>query len=75
MRRKRPDGLIYHWQLSPARIVGQPVRVLDERRKPNLPMWDDHFLDTADIMEAITRTGQHKGCPTHPGAATGRGLE
>src|SRR2546428_13760787 len=57
---KERDGVIYHWQLNPARIVGQPVRVLDERRKPDLPLWDDHFLDTADVMEAITRQDSAK---------------
>ncbi len=57
---KARDGIIYHWQLHPARILGLPVRVLDERRKPDLPIWDDHFLDTADVMEAITRQDSTK---------------
>jgi predicted nucleic acid-binding Zn ribbon protein len=57
---KERDGVIYHWQLNPARVVGRPVRVLDERSKPDLPIWDDHFLDTADVMEAITRQDNAK---------------
>jgi len=50
------DGCIWHWQHNPTRIVGQPVRLLGGKpRQPQQSVWDEHFLDTADLMEAKNR--------------------
>lgn len=58
---KERDGIIYHWQLNPARISKRPVKIVSgQPRQPQLPLWDDHFLDTADVMEAITRQDSAK---------------
>jgi hypothetical protein len=49
------DGCIWHWQLNPARIVESPVRVVSGKpRSPTQVLWDEHFLDTADVFEAIS---------------------
>ena len=54
------DGAIYRWQLNPARIVAQPVRLLDGREQPGIPLWDDHFLETADVADALERSDQKR---------------
>ena len=50
------DGCIWHWQLNPARFVGQSVRLVRGKpRQPQHPLWDEDFLDTADLLEAVGR--------------------
>jgi hypothetical protein len=55
------DGCIWHFQHYPARIAAQPVRLVGGKpREPQQPLWDEHFLDTADLLEAMNREGKEE---------------
>src|SRR5215467_10657696 len=48
------DGCIWYWGTTPSRIVWRPVRVVGGKpRQPKEPLWDDDFLHTADVVEAL----------------------
>jgi hypothetical protein len=48
------DGCIWHWSSNPTKLVSLPVRVLTGRpNQPEQPIWGEHFLDTADLIEAV----------------------
>lgn len=50
------DGCIWFWLLNPLRMDEQPVRLLRGRPlQPGTAMWDEDFLDTADVIEALER--------------------
>jgi hypothetical protein len=50
------DGCIWCWQLNPARLDAQSVSVFSGKPvEPKQPIWDEHFLDTADLLEAVER--------------------
>jgi len=53
------DGVIWYWRVNPSRIGGLPVRLLKGKPlQPKQPLWDENFLDTADLLDAINQRDQ-----------------
>jgi hypothetical protein len=68
------DGSIWHWELNPGRIVEQPVRLIRARERKNprldgrrLPVWMEHFLDTAELLAAKSDAELRKMVTQHAG--------